>query len=98
LTTSAELISPGYPLEYCDDANCTTNVSFIGKDAKKSQDSASSYPVIRAKINDFHVEMDVDSLTVFGLNEELIAYDSKKIYFRSYYTIGDPKFFLEMAL
>lgn len=62
--------SPGFPLEYCDLANCTTQITAI---TQTQLHNISINSVIRVKFESFHLEIDVDYLDMID-QKSLITY------------------------
>ncbi|KAH7728037.1 Protein F38B2.3 [Aphelenchoides avenae] len=60
---TTELISPGFPFEYCDSANCTTSLTM----ASYTPVDTTITPVVRVCINTFNLEIDVDYLSMMDV-------------------------------
>jgi hypothetical protein len=58
------LLSPGFPLEYCDQHNCTTRVALEGPIGPKSSANDDSVEVLRIGFESFQTEAYSDFITL----------------------------------
>uniref|UniRef100_A0A914HHZ9 CUB domain-containing protein n=1 Tax=Globodera rostochiensis TaxID=31243 RepID=A0A914HHZ9_GLORO len=80
--------SPGYPLEYCDSANCTINVALEGP----RQKGGSLVEVLRMTVQDFQTEPDLDYINFWDADGRpmlLLSYEARNI---RHLTFDRPRF------
>lgn len=87
---SKNVLSPGYPDEYCDNLNCTTVFTIDHTSTTGAKDNDSTTQVLRFSFNDFQLERRnnyfyrIDNLKFnegnqsTDTNSQLIRLDSRK--------------------